>query len=86
MQESPIHLIHSFKRSNDEEVQIHVKEYNNKHYVDLRIWFKTKSDPILRPTKKGISFSLNQLKEFREGVSKLLKSADNFKPQDGLEI
>jgi hypothetical protein len=77
-QEGERHLIHSFPRSEEEKVQLALRKYRGRYYMDLRIWFQTEENPTLRPTKKGISLSLEHLPELRKGMERLAKAAEKF--------
>ena len=72
-------LVHSFARNQEERIQIILRKYKDKYYVDLRVWFQTEEDSTLRPTKRGISLALEQLPELRKGMERLLKAAEKFR-------
>lgn len=44
---------------------IQEREYQGKKYVDFRIWFNTKENPELKPTKKGFTLSPEKFEELR---------------------
>jgi hypothetical protein len=67
-------LIHSFDKSPTEQVQVALSKYKGKTYADLRIYFKA-DDGEYRPTKKGITVSLDLLPELGEAVTKLIEKA-----------
>ena len=84
MDEEESRLIYSFPRGRGEELQINLKKYNGKFYVDFRIWFKEKADAALYPTKKGISLGVDQIPELKKGIERLSKITE--KPQPATEI
>ncbi len=65
-----LRLIHSFDRNDNESVQLFLKKYNQKYYIDLRIWFK-ESEGSLKPTRKGITFAAEHLVELKKGIDDL---------------
>ncbi len=67
-------IIYAFPRGRGEEIQISLRTYKGKQYIDLRVWFQSKNAMELRPTRKGISFFPDQLPEFRKGFERLLKA------------
>lgn len=62
---------HRFPRSESEEIQMALRQYRGKYYVDLRLWFQPKDNPEMRPTKKGISILASQLTNLKEGIQNL---------------
>lgn len=84
-QEQEHHLIYAFPRGFGEEVQIAVRKFRGKHYVDLRIWFQAKNEKTFRPTKKGIFFGVNHVEELRKGVERLSKAAVKFQVDEEQE-
>jgi hypothetical protein len=67
-------LVHSFERSPTEQVQVALSKYKGKTYADLRIFYKA-DDGEYRPTKKGITVSLDLLPELGEAITKLIEKA-----------
>ncbi|MFZ5803011.1 MAG: transcriptional coactivator p15/PC4 family protein [Candidatus Omnitrophota bacterium] len=76
--QSTSQLIHSFVRSPSEKVFLTIRKFREKFYLDCRIWFQTKEDPDFRPTKKGLSFDLGLLPEFRQGIERLWRVREKF--------
>lgn len=79
MENEQSQLIYSFPRAKGEEIQIALRKYKGKHYVDLRIWFQGKNETSFYPTKKGVSFFLEQIPELRKGMERLSKAAEKFR-------
>ncbi len=73
-------VVHSFPNTNGEEIQIAVRKYQGKHYVDLRHWFQSKEgDPeSLRPTKRGVFLPVERLPELKTGVDLLMEACDKI--------
>ncbi len=74
-------LIYSFPRTRDEVIQFFVSKYKGKHYVDIRLWYQPKDNSPLRPTKKGVSFFLDQARQLQIAADKLVKAANEV-PED----
>jgi hypothetical protein len=73
-----IHLAHSFPRNDEETVQIVLKAYKDRYYIDLRIWFRDeKGEPV--PTKKGVTITAEQLDELQKGVEELYRLRDELR-------
>ncbi|OGW85529.1 MAG: hypothetical protein A3C35_06125 [Omnitrophica bacterium RIFCSPHIGHO2_02_FULL_46_11] len=62
-------MIYQFSRNNDEKICFRLREYKDKSYIDLRIFFKSKQGDEMFPTKKGITVSLEHLPELKKGIS-----------------
>ncbi len=75
-------VIHAFDRSRHEKVQITVRKFNEKYYVDLRVWFQTKEDPTYKPTRKGLSFKLDYLSELNQGIQRLMSVREKYREID----
>ena len=73
-------LIHSFPKGNGEEIQIAMRKYQGKYYIDLRLWFESRQgeEALLKPTKRGVIFPMERLPEFKEGVDKLVQAWDKI--------
>ncbi len=61
-------VVHSFKKSDTEEIRVSLREYKNKAYVDVRLFFQAGEE--FKPTKKGITLGVEHLFELRAGVEK----------------
>ncbi len=79
-QQAETKLIYSFPKSNGEEIQITMRKYQGKFYIDLRQWFRDREqeNAELKPTTKGIIFPMERLPEFKEGVDRLLDAWDKI--------
>lgn len=57
--------MHSIDKTETERVQIEMKNYKGKDYMDIRVYFKAETGDWL-PTKKGVTIAANKLNEFIE--------------------
>jgi hypothetical protein len=56
-------------KTDSERIQIEMKSYKGKEYMDIRIFFKSDEGEWL-PTKKGVTVGLNKLNDFIEAFKK----------------
>lgn len=61
--------VFEFERNPDEKIIFDISEFKEKKYIDIRTYFQ--ADGEWRPTKKGISISLDKLPMLVEAVDKL---------------
>ena len=66
--------IHIFAKNSDEQIQIALNRYQDRVYVDMRVWYKSRYGRGFRPTKKGVCFPLDRLSDFTEGMNRLLET------------
>jgi len=64
-------LVYRFSRNENEDISFSVREFKERLYCDIRIFFKA-SDNEWHPTKKGITFRIDLLPEVQKGISKLI--------------
>lgn len=64
-------LVHSFQKNESEEVRFSLREYKNRHYLDLRLFFQPQDRPEMAPSKKGITLAVEFLPELKRGLLKL---------------
>ena len=73
-------ILHQFSRNQDETVYFTLREYKDKRYLDLRIFYQPKDAEEMRPTKKGITLAIELLPELKKGImaceKKLMASAN----------
>ena len=62
-------ILYQFARNQDEKVQFRLRDYKDKRYIDLRVFFKPKDQDELLPTKKGITLAVEFLPEIKKGIS-----------------
>ncbi len=71
-------VVYTFPKSQSEEVRFTIREFEKRLYADLRIWFRTKEDPEMRPSKKGLWVKPEQLRELEKGVRELAERASSL--------
>ncbi len=72
-------LVYRFPRNENEDLGFSVREYKDRLYGDIRVYFKA-GDGEWHPTKKGVTFAIELLPELQKGVSKL----SGFCPAQGV--
>lgn len=75
------HLIYSFPKGKGEEIQLAVRKFKGKHYIDVRQWYQDKTGNLLLPTRKGVFFSLEYTAELKKAVERLSKLAERLLTQ-----
>jgi len=68
-------LIHSFKKNDTEEIRIIFREYKDRYYIDLRLFFWIEERGEMCPSKKGLTLGVDFLPELKLGICKLEKIA-----------
>ena len=61
-------ILYKFSRGNDESVLFTLREYKERKYLDLRIFFRPKNEDELRPTKKGITIAVDLFPDLKKGI------------------
>ena len=79
-----VHVIHTFQKNSEEEVRFTLKEYKDRQYLDLRLWFQSSNGGGYYPTKKGLTLSLNYLGELKKGLEQVGKQASELARQETL--
>ena len=80
------HLIYTFPRGPGEEIQAAIRKYKGRYFIDLRLWYMSKTENMLLPTKKGVAVSMDQLPELRKAVDRLSKASERFKPAEEVSV
>ena len=70
-----VRIIHTFQKNPEEEVRFTLKEYKDRQYLDLRLWFHSSTGGEYFPTKKGLTLSLDYLGELKKGLDRAGKEA-----------
>ncbi len=68
-------LIHSFRRNANEEVRITTRRYQEKDYLDIRVFFQSSKDGEFKPTRKGITVGLEFASEFDTALERIRDEA-----------
>jgi hypothetical protein len=61
-------ILATIDRSDTEQLQISVSEYKGKSYLNMRIYYTTDEGATWLPTKKGVTFSPEQLDMLTEAI------------------
>ncbi len=61
-------ILATIERSDTEQLQISVSEYKGKSYLNMRIYYTTDEGATWLPTKKGVTFSPEQLDILTEAI------------------
>lgn len=66
-------LIATISRSSTEQMQIAVKEFKGKSYLDMRIFYTTDEGASWLPTKKGVTCSPENLETLKDAIEEAMK-------------
>jgi len=58
------------EKSENERVRVAINEFSGKNLLDIRSYYQAE-DGEWRPTKKGVSLSVDKLEELQNSLSKL---------------
>ena len=61
-------LLAAIERSETEQLQIYISEYKGKSYLNMRIFYTTDDGATWLPTKKGVTFTPDQLDLLEEAI------------------
>ena len=61
-------ILATIERSETEQLQISVSEYKGKSYLNMRIYYTTDEGATWLPTKKGVTFTPEQLDLLTEAI------------------
>ncbi len=82
-QEAPIY---SFPKSEGEEIQMTIKKYKDRFYIDLRVWYQNDKSPEFKPTQRGVCFTVDRLPDLQKGVDRLARAASKLRTEDKVEV
>lgn len=66
-------ILATIQRSDTEQLQMSVSEYKGKSYFNLRIFYTTDDGANWLPTKKGVTFTPDQLDLLTEAIEEAKK-------------
>ncbi|MFC2142058.1 transcriptional coactivator p15/PC4 family protein [Acidobacteriota bacterium] len=69
--------IHEFMKNANEKVRIEHCRFNEKDLLNVRVFYQSDKNEWL-PTKKGITFRLDQLPDLKEGIDKASKELERM--------
>ena len=61
-------ILATIERSDTEQLQISVSEYKGRSYLNMRIFYTTDDGATWLPTKKGVTFTPDQLDLLSEAI------------------
>ena len=61
-------LLAAIERSDTEQLQISISEYKGKSYLNMRIFYTTDDGATWLPTKKGVTFTPDQIDILTEAI------------------
>ena len=70
-------LVYQFSRNQNESVCISIREYKQRKYIDLRVFYRPEGSDELRPTRKGITIGLQHFTELKKGMSAFERELQN---------
>ena len=74
-------VVYQFSRNQDETVYISIREYKNKKYLDLRVFFQPKDAEDMKPTRKGLTLGVEYLSELKKGILSCEKQLQSLKTE-----
>ena len=66
-------MLATIPRSATEQMQIAIKEYKGKSYLDMRIFYTTDDGASWLPTKKGVTCSPENLELLKDAIDEAMK-------------
>ncbi len=66
-------ILATIERTDTEQLQISVSEYKGRSYLNMRIFYTTDEGSTWLPTKKGVTFSPDQLDLLEEAIQEARK-------------
>lgn len=81
-------LIEQFEKNATEVVRVSLTEYRGRKLVDVRVYYSD-SEGQYRPTKKGVSLSVDVYPDFKRALlalEKILLERDLISPEDLADV
>ena len=66
-------ILATIERNDTEQLQISISEYKGKSYFNLRIFYTTDEGATWLPTKKGVTFTPDQIDLREEAIQEAKK-------------
>ncbi len=66
-------ILATIERSDTEQLQISISEYKGRSYLNMRIFYTTDEGASWLPTKKGVTFTPEQLDLLEEAIQEAKK-------------
>jgi len=64
-------IIKDIEKNKREIIRIEISEYNNKEYINIRVWYKDDDSGEYKPTQKGVAVRLDKYNELMEGLNQV---------------
>ena len=74
MTDNDVQTVHEFAKNSREVVRASLSRYKGNQYADIRVFYEAE-DGSHKPSKKGVTVSLDLLDELETAVKKLKKAA-----------
>jgi hypothetical protein len=58
-----------FEKNSRQKVKLSLSEFKGKKLVDLRIWYLDKEEDTYKPSKKGLSISIDKFDELKQSIT-----------------
>ena len=81
-------LIEQFEKNATEVVRVSLTEYRGRKLVDIRVYYSD-NEGQYRPTKKGVSLSVDVYPDFKRAIlalEKILLERDLLSPEDLTDV
>lgn len=75
-------MLATIPRSTTEQMQIAIKEYKGKSYLDMRIFYTTDDGETWLPTKKGVTCSPENLELLKDAIEEAMKEFSSEAEED----
>ena len=66
-------ILATIERTDTEQLQISISEYKGKSYLNMRIFYTTDEGNTWLPTKKGVTFSPEQIDILTDAIEEAKK-------------
>ena len=66
-------ILATIERSDTEQLQISISEYEGRSYLNMRIFYTTDDGATWLPTKKGVTFAPEQIDLLEEAIQEAKK-------------
>ena len=66
-------ILATIERTDTEQLQISISEYRGKSYLNMRIFYTTDEGASWLPTKKGVTFTPDQLDILTDAIEEAKK-------------
>ena len=71
-------VVYTFHKNSTEEIRLSLREYKERRYLDVRLWYQPLEGGEYRPTKKGITLGLEFIPELKRGLERAAKSSSEL--------